>query len=85
MPRMEIANLDPLYEVYADGGVVIEEAGPNRRLIFCVRRHTGDGMIWVPRVALIVPAGLIKDLAGVCAADVLMSVEDCIGKPEGHG
>lgn len=74
----------PLFEIYADGGVIIEEAGPCQRVTFCVMRHGPDGLVRVPVVALVLPNASMIAVSQQFATAAQLAPDE-IGKPMGSG
>lgn len=65
--------IDPVYEVYADGGVEIEEAGPCRRLTFS---RLQNGETPVPVFCVVMPTGEVLGLMKKIAAAALLTPDD---------
>jgi len=78
-------SLLSLPELFADGPLLIEDADPCRRLIFCAQRCEPDGSRFhVPVASIVVPAHLLDGYGRRLVAAALL-VPEMIGAPQGRG
>lgn len=81
---LPLAEAGPVHEVYCDGGVEIEDAGPCRRLVYCAVRQNGGDKVRVPVIAIVVPNHALPGLAQMIAAATALAGDD-IGETVGQG